>query len=63
MSISPLSFTSKAKHNTQVSFDINAKFQYTIKEDFMKYYNKHLEEELQGISNLAMNNEDFAEFL
>lgn len=32
-------------------------------EYFMRYYNKHLEEELQGISNLAMSNEDFAEFL
>lgn len=32
-SLESLPFTSKAKHNTQVSFDINAKFKYTIKEE------------------------------
>ena len=32
-------------------------------EDFMKCYNKHLEEELQGISNLAISNEEIVEFL
>ena len=32
-------------------------------EDFMKYYNKHLAEELKGISNLALRNEEIAEFL
>lgn len=29
----------------------------------MKCYNKHLEEELQGISNLAISNEEIVEFL
>lgn len=28
-----LPFTQKAEHNTQISFDINAKFKYTIKEN------------------------------
>lgn len=32
-------------------------------ENFMKYYDKHLKEELQGISNLAISNEEIAEFL
>ena len=31
-------------------------------ENFMKYYNKHLEEELQGISNLAISNEEIVNF-
>ena len=31
--LKPLSFTSKATHNTQVSFDIKAKFTYTITEN------------------------------
>ena len=30
--------------------------------NFMKYYDKHLKEELQGISNLAITNEEIAEF-
>ena len=32
-------------------------------ENFMKYYDKHLKEELQGISNLAISNGEIAEFL
>ncbi|WP_337201899.1 glycoside hydrolase family 104 protein [Campylobacter sp. W0014] len=32
-------------------------------ENFMTYYNKHLEEELQGISNLAISNQEIAKLL
>ncbi len=32
-------------------------------ENFIKNYNKHLEEELQGISNLAISNDEVAKFI
>lgn len=31
-------------------------------ENFLEYYNKHLKEELQGISNLALSNEEIVGF-
>lgn len=57
MSISPLPLTQKAKHNTQVSFDINAKFKYTIKEDeIQKEVEDYLKEKQQLIIFTYKNN-------
>lgn len=55
--LEPLTFTSKAKHNTQVSFDINAKFQYTIKEDeTQKEVEDYLKEKQQLVLFAYKNN-------
>ena len=52
-----LPFTQKAKHNTQVSFDINAKFKYTIKEDeIQKEVEDYLKEKQQLIIFAYKNN-------
>ena len=52
-----LTFTQKAKHNTQVSFDINAKFKYTIKEDeIQKEVEDYLKEKQQLIIFAYKNN-------
>ena len=52
-----LTFTQKAKHNTQVSFDINAKFKYTIKEDeIQKEVEDYLKEKQQLVLFAYKNN-------
>ncbi len=52
-----LPFTQKAEHNTQVSFDINAKFKYTIKEDeIQKEVEDYLKEKQQLIIFTYKNN-------
>lgn len=55
-----LLFTQKAEHNTQVSFDINAKFKYTIKEnETQKEVEDYLKEKQQLIIFAYKNNPDY----
>lgn len=50
-------------NNTWYSLPYSPYGQRTEKiEKFLQYYNKHLAEKLKGISNLAIGNEEIADF-